>query len=176
MRIAYLDCFSGISGDMFLGALVDAGVPATLLEEAVRALAVDARLEVSRVTRAGISATKVDVIVRGEKDIPREQWQADRLEREVAHQHSHEQSHEHGHSHPHGHEHTHDHQDIAPSSSQALSAVSEPSKADERHSHVAEHSHSHRSLRDIRELILRSTISGTAKQTAIRIFENLGAA
>jgi len=36
MRIAYLDCFSGISGDMFLGALVDAGVSPKLLEDAVR--------------------------------------------------------------------------------------------------------------------------------------------
>src|SRR6266576_5668832 len=67
MRIAYLDCFSGMSGDMFLGALVDAGVPARLLEETVAALNVGARLEISRVERNGISATKVDVYVRGEK-------------------------------------------------------------------------------------------------------------
>ena len=38
MRIAYLDCFSGMSGDMFLGALIDAGVSAKLLEEMVAAL------------------------------------------------------------------------------------------------------------------------------------------
>ena len=38
MRIAYLECFSGMSGDMFLGALVDAGVPARVLEETVAAL------------------------------------------------------------------------------------------------------------------------------------------
>ena len=38
MRIAYLDCFAGISGDMFLGALVDAGVPLAVLEEATAAL------------------------------------------------------------------------------------------------------------------------------------------
>jgi uncharacterized protein (TIGR00299 family) protein len=72
MRIAYLDCFSGISGDMFLGALLDAGLPARVLEETVAALNVGARLEISRVTRSGISATKVDVWIGEEKDLPRE--------------------------------------------------------------------------------------------------------
>jgi uncharacterized protein (TIGR00299 family) protein len=62
MRIAYLDCFSGISGDMFLGALIDAGVSAAILEEAVAALDIGARLEISRVNRSGITATKVDVL------------------------------------------------------------------------------------------------------------------
>src|SRR5499427_4375587 len=72
MRIAYLDCFSGISGDMFLGALVDAGVSAKVLEDAVAALDIGARIEVSRVVRGGIAATKVDVYSHGEKDLPRE--------------------------------------------------------------------------------------------------------
>ncbi len=72
MRIAHLDCFSGISGDMFLGALVDAGVSPQLLEDTVTALGIGARLEISRVVRGGIAATKVDVFVAGEKDLPRE--------------------------------------------------------------------------------------------------------
>src|SRR5271165_4580735 len=72
MRIAYLDCFSGISGDMFLGALVDTGVSPKLLEDTVAALGIGARLEISRVMRGGISATKVDVHSNGEKDLPRE--------------------------------------------------------------------------------------------------------
>ncbi len=67
MRIAYLDCFSGISGDMFLGAMVDAGVPFELLERTVAALNVGATLEQSRVDRSGISATKVDVLINGQK-------------------------------------------------------------------------------------------------------------
>ncbi len=45
MRIGYLECFSGISGDMLLGALVDAGVPFACLEETTDALNVGARLE-----------------------------------------------------------------------------------------------------------------------------------
>jgi len=74
MRIAYLDCFSGISGDMFLGALVDAGVPFELLEKTVAKLNIGASLERSRVARAGITATKIDVIVHGEKDMPRDEF------------------------------------------------------------------------------------------------------
>jgi uncharacterized protein (DUF111 family) len=83
MRIAYLECFSGISGDMFLGALVDAGVSAALLEKTVSDLNLGARLEISRVVRSGISAAKVDVWVHGEKDLPREEFWA----REEKHTH-----------------------------------------------------------------------------------------
>jgi len=97
MRIAYLDCFSGISGDMFLGALVDAGVSPNLLEDTVAALDVGARLQISRVTRGGISAAKVDVYVQGEKDLPREVFW-DQQPQNRAHGHSHEPSQRHGRS------------------------------------------------------------------------------
>ena len=64
MKIAYFDCFSGISGDMCLGALVDAGVPLKVIEKGLKALPVRGyRLEERRVTRSGIAATKVDVIL-----------------------------------------------------------------------------------------------------------------
>jgi uncharacterized protein (TIGR00299 family) protein len=99
MRIAYLDCFSGISGDMFLGALIDAGVSPKLLEDTVKALDIGARLEISKVVRGGISAAKVDVYANGEKDLPREVF----LEQQ-AHNHPHEHSHDHDHSHEHRHE------------------------------------------------------------------------
>jgi uncharacterized protein (TIGR00299 family) protein len=91
MRIAYLDCFSGISGDMFLGALIDAGVSPKLLEDTVKALDIGARLQISKVVRGGISATKVDVYASGEKDLPREVFlEQHGLDR------PHEHSHEHG--------------------------------------------------------------------------------
>ena len=75
---------------MFLGALVDAGVPPRVLEETVAALGVGARLEISRVVRSGISATKVDVYVDGEKDLPREEYWEQQEHLHVPSEHSHE--------------------------------------------------------------------------------------
>ena len=147
MRLAYLECFSGMSGDMFLGALVDAGIPARALEEAVSALNVGAGLEISRVMRSGISATKVDVWVDGEKDRPRETcWNGE-----------HDQFHEHPHEHD-GHEHSH------------RGGVSrDETKAPRAHSLG-------RGLTEIRQIISAAAISQGAKKTATTIFEALGAA
>jgi pyridinium-3,5-bisthiocarboxylic acid mononucleotide nickel chelatase len=158
MRIAYLDCFSGISGDMFLGALVDSGVPPSVLEETVAALNIGARLEISRVNRSGISATKVDVYSHGEKDLPREEYWA-----QQAHKHELERQHRHEHHHA-EHSHTHDHQAIAVEATEPPAGI--------LHEH---HSHG-RGLTEIRQIISRAAISPTARQTAIRIFESLGSA
>ena len=65
MAIAYFDCFSGISGDMILGALVDAGLDFEALDRALKKLPVgEYRLTRKKVTRQHIAGTKIDVIVR----------------------------------------------------------------------------------------------------------------
>ena len=108
MRIAYLDGFSGISGDMFMGALVDLGVPFELLQRTVAGLHIDAALEQSRVERNGISATKIDVLVSGQKDLPREEfWTAHTEVTQHTHTsggslHNHESAGSAEHPHPHG--------------------------------------------------------------------------
>src|ERR1700690_1514865 len=96
MRIAYLECFSGISGDMFLGALLDAGLPFELFQKTVAGLNIRAELEQSRVPRAGLAATKFDVVINGQKDMPREEFWAQQ------HGNPHESGHKQSHDQPHG--------------------------------------------------------------------------
>lgn len=63
MKIAYIDCIAGASGDMLLGALIDAGLPRAALEEELARLpnAADFHLHVKKVSKNGFGATKVDV-------------------------------------------------------------------------------------------------------------------
>ena len=183
MRIAYLDCFSGISGDMFLGALVDAGVPEQLLEKTVAALDIGARLEISRVNRSGISAIKVDVYSNGEKDLPREvYWEQTAQSERSRDQDEHHQPHRHDHG-PHAHEgepvalleHNYALQGTPPS--RAGASLSHPTPYQQKHEHDHGHSHEHgRGLNEIRAIVRRAAISESAKATAIAVFEALGAA
>jgi hypothetical protein len=140
MRIAYLDCFSGMSGDMFMGALMDAGVPARIFEETIAALNVGARLEISRVNRSGITATKADVYVGDEKELPREVFWEQQAQKTGPHAHGHHHHHAQG------------------------TAEATP----------APHVHG-RSLKEIKAIIRSAKISSAAQDTAIAIFEALGA-
>lgn len=90
MKTLYLDIFSGISGDMFLGALLDLGVPFDKLERELAQLQLgDFHLHAARKHKSSIEGVKVDV---------------------HAHDHSeHDHDHEHPHDHHHTHESSHDH-------------------------------------------------------------------
>jgi uncharacterized protein (TIGR00299 family) protein len=150
MRIGYLECFSGISGDMLLGALVDAGVPFNCLEQTAAALNVGARLEMRKVSRGGIAATKVDVLTPDDAEHGHSHDHAHEAHAEAAHSHG-EHTHE-AHAHEH-HEHEH-----------------------EEHTQH-EHSHApHRSLSVILGIIAAAPLSETVKQRATRAFQLLGEA
>jgi len=149
MRTGYLECFSGISGDMLLGALVDAGVPFALLEETTAALGVGARLEARKVSRGGIAGTKVDVVT-GEPSA-----------NESGHTHDDHGAHRHEH---HSHEpHTHEQTDHAGHSHVAPGA------------HTQTHT-VHRSLSTILGIIRATQLTATVKERAIRAFTLLGEA
>src|SRR5689334_15427183 len=85
MKTLYFDCFSGIAGDMTIGALLDLGLDFGYLKSELKKLPVDGyELKASRVTRSNISAMKFDVEMQG------------------THEHHHDHDHHHGHEHHHG--------------------------------------------------------------------------
>jgi pyridinium-3,5-bisthiocarboxylic acid mononucleotide nickel chelatase len=76
MRIAYLDCFSGISGDMFLGALIDSGLSLRQLKQEIAKLPLKGyQLKAQKVFRCGFSGTQVKVILKDEKPLAIPQMQ-----------------------------------------------------------------------------------------------------
>src|SRR5215468_10992660 len=106
MKTLYFDCFSGISGDMTIGALLDAGLGFDYLKTELRKLPVEGyELQMSRVTRSNLSAMKFDVVMEGE-----EKHEHHDHEHHHGEQHPHhEYEYIHGHSHEHGQGHTHFH-------------------------------------------------------------------
>jgi pyridinium-3,5-bisthiocarboxylic acid mononucleotide nickel chelatase len=105
MRIGYLECFAGISGDMLMGALVDAGAPFELLQKTAASLGLGAQLRLTRVNRSGIESTKIDVLVEGKLHEPAAATGPIEHVHDHSHDHDHHHHHEpaaHHHAHPHG--------------------------------------------------------------------------
>src|SRR5581483_5892596 len=154
MRMGYLDCFSGISGDMLLGAMVDAGVPLAVLQQTAEGLQVGARLEARKVVRGGITGTKVDVLTG---DSASHSHEPHEHTHEPAHEHTHADGHTHSHEHSHEHTHSHDH--------------GHAEKHAHSHSHKHEHTHEHhRSLTTILGIIDAAPLAGEVKERAAGAF------
>jgi len=147
MKIAYFDCFSGISGDMVLGALVDAGLDVDSLRNELAKLNLE-QLEFTceRTERHAIAGSHVKVHIRGEAIAD-----ADEHHLELPHT-SDERGHEHEHEHEDTHEHGHSHED----------------------SHT--HSHEHHHLEDILTLIRDSHLDQRIRDTSCAVFERLAVA
>ncbi len=167
MRVAYFDCFSGISGDMMLGALVDLGLDSALLETELAKLKLEGyRLSFSKTQKQSITGTKVHVELTDHTDSHDHNHDHDHShDHDHDHEHDHDHSHEHGHEHGHDHDHDHDHS--------------------HEHSHEHDHDHEHeqhdthhhnRNLGDIRQLIENSDLSEDVKSKAISVFVRLGEA
>jgi pyridinium-3,5-bisthiocarboxylic acid mononucleotide nickel chelatase len=106
MKTLYLDIFSGVSGDMFVGALLDLGIDAHQFEHELEKLNVDGyHLHVSRGEKSGITGTKFDVHL-ADHDHGHSHHHDDHHH---DHDHDHGHDHSHAHSHEHGHEHEHEH-------------------------------------------------------------------
>lgn len=169
MKILYLDCPSGISGNMALGALMEVlnglGVDAeAYLRSEIDKLHVGGyRLDIEKRASHEITGTHVNVVVDGKDEyghvhhLHEEEHVHSHTHdgHEHTHVHTHDGEHAHTHEHSHdGHEHTHTHEH----------------SHDGEHAHEHSHDHVHRNYYDIKALIDGSEISEGAKELANRIF------
>lgn len=111
MKILYYDCFSGISGDMNLAALVDLGVDFDYLKKELSKLPMNHEFELTkkRSIKNGISGLKIDVKLKSDKS---HSMHHDHIHDDNhTHDHNHDDNHTHNHNHDHGDNHTHKHHD-----------------------------------------------------------------
>ena len=164
-KTLYLECTSGISGDMTTAALLDLGVDQEALEQALKSLPLDGyEIKISRVKKAGLDVC--DFLVK--LDEAHENHDHD-MEYLYGHLHDHNHGeHEHSHGdHDHGHEHSdHDHDHGEESHDHDHHG----------HGHSHDHHHEHRGLKEINEILENSGLTPRAKDIAKDIFLVLGEA
>ncbi len=159
-KTLYLECYSGISGDMTVAALLDLGADRSVLDRVLKSLKVSGfETKISRVVKSGIDACDFDVVLDKEHE-----------------NHDHDMEYLHGHHHK-GHENNHfyDHNHV------------HEDKAEHFHSHEHNHAHGagsaqdhhhheHRGIKEITYIIEHSAMNENAKKIALRIFEILAEA
>ena len=159
-KTLYLECYSGISGDMTVAALLDLGADRSVLDRVLKSLKVSGfETKISRVVKSGIDACDFDVVLDKEHE-----------------NHDHDMEYLHGHHHK-GHEnnhfydHNHAHEDEA----------EHFHSHEHNHAHGAgsaqdRHHHEHRGIKEITYIIEHSAMNENAKKIALRIFEILAEA
>ena len=154
----YLECYSGISGDMTVAALLDLGADREVLEKALKTLPVEGfEIKISRVKKSGLDVCDFSVIL--DKEHENHDHDMEYLHGSHKHgeeEHTHEEDEAHQHSHIHLHEKSHNHGHV--------------------HLHEHSHHHEHRNLSGILHIISHADITPRAKEMAERIFTILAEA
>lgn len=145
-RQLYLECYSGISGDMMVAALLDLGADEQILRKALAGLPVGGfEIAVTRKVKSGLDVCDFDVILDAEHE---------NHDHDMEYLHGHDHHHDHGHHHEHCHEHVHEDGSV----------------------HTHGHHHEHRGLHEILHIIEHADMTERAKETAARIFQILAEA
>ena len=169
-KTLYLDCSSGISGDMTVAALLDLGASEQRLRETLSTLPAHGfDVAVTRVKKSGLDACDFDVRL----DAAHENHDHD-----MAWLYGHLDASEHEHTHAHGHDH------LERYKSDRIEAISDPivtdlqhsAEHDHEHAHHHHHHHEHRSLADVCAIIDASAMSEHAKELAHAVFGKLAEA
>lgn len=172
MKILYFDCFSGISGDMAIGALLDLGIEREVFLKELSGLGLDGyKIEIGTKTVNGIRGTDVNVILTesGQESVHEHEDECGhRHGSEGGHGHGHEGRHayecspDHGHSSEHDHDHEHGH--------------AHDGHGHNHGGHDHTHTHGERGLAEIEQIIDRSSLSENIKAFSKKVFGEIAAA
>ena len=159
-KTLYLECYSGISGDMTVAALLDLGVDRAVLDRVLKSLKVSGfETKISRVVKSGIDACDFDVVLDKEHENHDHDMEYLHGHHHKGHENNHFYNHNHAHEdeaeHFHSHEHNHAHG---------------AGSAQDRHHHE------HCGIKEITYIIEHSAMNENAKKIALRIFEILAEA
>ena len=159
MKTLYLECYSGISGDMTVAALLDLGADEQVLRHTLASLPVKGfDIKISRVKKSGLDVCDFDVLLDKKHE---------NHDHDMAYLHGDDHV-EHVHTHTHGGgEHVHEHEGH-------VDNHKEHNHIHGDHDHI--HPHTHRGMKEIREILTQADLTPRAYETAIRIFTVLGEA
>lgn len=164
MSDLYLECNYGISGDMAVAALLDAGADRTALEKALASIPVKGfKTEIKRVEKNGISCLDFNVILDSEHE---------NHDHDMNYLFGHESAeHNHGHG-EHFHGHTHHHSEAEEHSHAAQHEIHHGEQVHGEQVHYEQiHHHEHRNLHDVLEIIDKTEMTENARKLAHKIFE-----
>lgn len=177
MQILYFDCFSGISGDMTIGALLDLGIDKDEFINELSKLDLDGyTLDIKKVVKSGITGTSFDVIL----DSHNHSEDKEHIAHSVNPEHDNSDVHieQTGHSDNSEHDNSDEHYEHSEHTGHCVNSKLE--HTDYKHEHVHVHVHSQeahgRSYRDICEIINKSSFDKSVKEFSLKVFEEIAIA